>query len=240
MAAGGKSTGRRGALLAVITTVVGCGPQRPSAIAQAFPKKEVTIYVAVSARVADSDTGNVSAMVDALEEDLREDGYFVNIEGARLDERPPRPRLEIQVRASDSGDAELRGAGQLTSLLVPVAGIAFIGAGVGRMEVDAYVVDAKGASQYVGHFRGSSSSSSIDPTASIHGGLSVGHAIAGASFARGEAVTRADAPDVATRCLRAPVRRQNRRGGPARSSRSHPSHARRRSSRHPRRHRPGR
>jgi hypothetical protein len=162
-------------LLGLMLGIEACRPSKSAVMARYFPK-EVTIYVAISARVAQTDTGNVSAMVDALEADLRERGHLVNIEGARLDEQPPLPRLEIQVRSSDSGDAELRGAGQLTQLLMPVTGVALIGAGGGSMDVDAYLVDSSNVAEYVGHF--SAGSFGAVTEVEVAAGERVGHSIA--------------------------------------------------------------
>jgi hypothetical protein len=162
-------------LLAALLGLGACKPQRSAAMAEYFPG-EVTVYVAVSTRVAQTDSGNVAAMVDTLEADLREAGNLVGIVGARLDERPPLPRLEIQVRDSDSGDSQLRGAGQLTQLLMPVTGVALVGAGGGTMVADVYIVDTRNVAHYVGHF--SSGSFGAVTEVEIAAGERVGHAIA--------------------------------------------------------------
>lgn len=132
------------------------------------------MYVAVSDRVAKTDSGNVAAMVDALETDLREHGRLVTIEAARLDEKPPVPRLELQVWDSDSGDAGMRGAGHLTGLLTPV-GTALVVGGGGSMLVHAYVVNANGA-RYLGRF--SSGSFGAVTEVEVAAGERTGHAIA--------------------------------------------------------------
>ncbi|HVY26620.1 MAG TPA: hypothetical protein VHB79_08695 [Polyangiaceae bacterium] len=149
--------------------------QPGSPLARLFPH-EVTLYVAVGARAAASDSGNVSAMVDALEEDLKKAGRVVDIVGARLGEQPPLPRLEIQVSDSDSGSATLRGAGNLSQLLMPVTGVALVGAGGGHMVVDAWAVTADNVAQYEGHYSaGSFGANGAD--AAIAAGERVGHSI---------------------------------------------------------------
>ena len=161
---------------ATIGVTMGCGGvQRGSALAIDFPR-EVTVYVAVSQRVAKTDSGNVAAMVDALEADLRANGRFVTIVAARFDEAPPVPRVEIQVRASNSGDDALRGAGKLSQLLMPVAGIALVGAGDGSMEVDAYVVTSDNRARLLGHY--SSSAFGAISEESVAAGDRVGHSLA--------------------------------------------------------------
>jgi hypothetical protein len=148
------NVGRRQLLLGL--GLVGCVPRAGarSVLGRYFPQK-VTVYVAVSSRVAKSDTGNIAAMIDVLEQELREQQRLVEVVGARLDEAPPEPRLELQVRDSDSGDAELRGAGQLTQLLMPVTGVALVGVGGGEMTVDAYVVTSH-EQLHVGRFESGS------------------------------------------------------------------------------------
>lgn len=146
--------GRRQLLLGV--GLVGCVPRANarSVLGRYFPEK-VTVYVAVSSRVARTDTGNIAAMIDVLEQELREQRRLVEIVAARLDETPPKPRLELQIRDSDSGDAQLRGAGQLTQLLTPVTGTAMVGAGGGSMTVDSYVV-TKHEQLHLGRFESGS------------------------------------------------------------------------------------
>jgi hypothetical protein len=138
---------------------------------------EVTLYVAVSDAVADADTGVVLALVDALETDLREEGYQVTVLAARPDERPPRPRLEVQVVASDGGDETLRGAGQfggLFGLTGSAVGIAAMVSGASDIEVEYYVVSANGGKPTV---QGQLSAGSIGDDAA-DAGKSAGHAIA--------------------------------------------------------------
>jgi hypothetical protein len=74
----------------------------------------IYLYVAVSDEVARTDDqGAVSALVEAIEADLRAAGYQVQLVAARDDEPPPLPRIEIHVISSDTGDREMRGAGNL-------------------------------------------------------------------------------------------------------------------------------
>jgi hypothetical protein len=96
-------------------------------------------------------------MVDAIEADLRESGHSVSIVGARNDERPPLPRVELQVRTSNPADTEAMAGAQLISMAgVPVgAGAVAIGAG-GSIEIDAFVVPRQGAPRYLGRFASSS------------------------------------------------------------------------------------
>lgn len=163
---------------AVIGLTMGCGGvRRGSVLAVDFPR-EVTVYVALSRRVARTDSGNVAAMVDALEADLRADGRFVNIVAARLDEAPPVPRVEIQVRDSSAGDAGLRGAGKLSGLLMPLAGVALVGAGDGSMRVDAYVVTSDNRARLLGRF--SSSGFGATSEESVAAGDRLGHSLASA------------------------------------------------------------
>lgn len=167
--------GTKYALLGLALTICGCTRVQPrSPLALLFPH-EVTLYVAVGPRAAESDSGNVSAMVDALEEDLKKVGRVVNIVGARLGDPPPLPRLEIQVSDSDSGNRTLRGAGQLTQLLTPV-GTALVAAGGGSMVVDVWSVTADNIAEYEGHYSaGSFGAGGQD--AAIAAGERVGHSI---------------------------------------------------------------
>ncbi len=114
--------------------------------------QQVTVYVAISDRVARTDSGNVSAMVDAIEADLREAGHFVNIVAARNDEAAPVPRVELQVRTSDPADTEAMAGAQLVSMTTPLAVVA-LGAS-GTMDVDAFIVsNAQSPVTYVGRVR---------------------------------------------------------------------------------------
>jgi hypothetical protein len=112
--------------------------------------QQVTVYVAISDRVAKTDSGNVSAMVDAIDADLREAGHFVNIVAARNDEAAPVPRVELQVRTSDPADTEAMAGAQLVSMATPLAVVA-LGAS-GAMDVDAFIVS--NAQSPARHLRG--------------------------------------------------------------------------------------
>lgn len=101
---------------------------------------EVALYVAVSDAVAKSDTGNVAAMVEAIEAELHEAGHVVTTIAARSDEAPPERRLEVQVLESSSGDATVRGAGRMTEHVAGVVGTAIVAVSGGNIVVDAYVV----------------------------------------------------------------------------------------------------
>ncbi len=167
----GGLTRRSGLWLGVLLMLssVACRPARSSLF-----QREVTIYVAITPEVAESDTGNVAAMVDALEADLREAGYAVTIVGARSDEKPPVPRVEIQVMSSDSGNAKARGAGQL---LGGAVGTAIAIANGGSMLVDTYWVPGGTApARYLSRYGGSSFGSSSE--AEVAAGNRVGHSIA--------------------------------------------------------------
>jgi hypothetical protein len=156
---------------------VACHPQR----ARHPLPREVTVYIAVSDQVAKTDSGNVAAMVDAIEADLREGGHFVSIVAARSDERAPLPRVELQVRTSDPADTELLAGAQLVSMAaVPVGvGVIAIGAG-GSIEVDAFIVSkAGGAPTYLGRFAsGSFLGSALGQDETNLAGERAGHDIA--------------------------------------------------------------
>jgi hypothetical protein len=171
----GSDWTRLGGALALALSMVSCQQQRPPLLSVFGSGADVTVYVAVSARAAQQDTGNVAAMVDTLESDLREVGRSVAIVAARLDERPPLPRIEVQVRSSASGDAQLRGAGQLSQLMSPVTGAALYGAGTGSMTADVYVVRRANEPTYLGRFS-SSSFGAMSDTA-VAAGERVGHQI---------------------------------------------------------------
>ena len=114
--------------------------------------QQLTLYVAISDQVAKTDNGNVSAMVDALEADLREAGHFVDVVAARNDEAAPVPRIELQVRTSDPADMEALGGAQLVSMTTPLA-VVPLGAS-GSMDVDAFIVSsAQAPATYLGRVR---------------------------------------------------------------------------------------
>lgn len=157
---------------------LGCGPKRPAE--PALLAREVTVYVAVTDQVAKSDTGNVAAMVDAIETDLREEQHAVTIVAARRNEAPPPVRLEVQVLSSSSGDASVRGAGQLAGFFNGVIGP--VGSAVaiserGKVLVDAYVVRGAGRpTVYLGRIESSSLFAMSEE--SIAAGERMGHFIA--------------------------------------------------------------
>ncbi|HET9953657.1 MAG TPA: hypothetical protein VFQ61_04100 [Polyangiaceae bacterium] len=110
--------------------------------------QRLTIYLAVNERVARTDDGGIiAAMVEALEDDLREEGYAVQVLGARLGEKPPVPRIELQVTDTTPENGKLRGAGELVGIVggsvVTAGGLAGGGMVVGasgRVVVECYVV----------------------------------------------------------------------------------------------------
>jgi hypothetical protein len=140
--------GRRALLLGAASCLFGCGLRKDSVLAREFPH-EVTLYVAISDKVAKNDSGNVAAMIDVLEQELRAEGRLVTVIAAHDDEKPPLPRIELQVRESDGGDARMRGAGHLMNSPV---GTALVAAGGGAMLVDAFVVTAAGQGRHLGRF----------------------------------------------------------------------------------------
>jgi hypothetical protein len=153
----------------LMCSAFGCRPAHSSLF-----QREVTIYVAITPAVAKSDTGNVAAMVDAVEAQLREAGYMPTIVAARADEKPPVPRVEIQVMTSDSGDAQMRGAG---NLMGGVVGATIAIANGGSMLVDAYWVPGGTApARYLRRYRGSSFGAVSEEA--VAAGDSVGHSIA--------------------------------------------------------------
>lgn len=158
--------------LVLPSALAACGPRKPAVVAM-FPG-EVTLYVAVSNQVAKNDHGNVAAMVDAIDSDLHDDGRVTTIVGARLDEKPPVPRIELQVMSSSGANLEVRGAGNLGLLLGPV-GTAFAG-GMGDILVDAYAVQVDGRSAYLGRYSANSFGALGDET--VAAGERVGHRIA--------------------------------------------------------------
>jgi hypothetical protein len=171
-------------LVVALGFVFACGPQRPPKTP--LVPHDVTVYIAMSDAAAETDTGNVAAMVEALEAKLTKEGYVVTIVAARRDERPPVPRLELQVLSSDSGDATARGAGNLVGLFGAaglVGSAAAVGGGVvasselGTMLVDAYVV--RGGDEpaiYLGRI--STKAQAGGAEAAIDAGRGAGNAIA--------------------------------------------------------------
>jgi hypothetical protein len=115
----------------------------------------VVVYVAISPQVASvDDGGNVAALVDGLERELVARGKQVTVVAAQLDERPPVPRVELQFQIVDKGDMELRGAGQLTSLLgAPVGFGAITPTDSSDVLVDIYAVPESGPVTFTGRLR---------------------------------------------------------------------------------------
>ena len=144
--------------------------------------QQVTLYVAVSDQVAKTDTGNVAAMVDALEADLREAGHFVHVVPARNDEAAPLPRIELQVRTSDPTDMEALGGAQLISMTTPLA-VLPIGAS-GSMDVDAFIVsDGRSPATYLGRVQTSSLfGATLGQDETTLAGERAGHSIASKLF----------------------------------------------------------
>ena len=158
----------------MVTALLGCHPGPRAPEPAPLLGREVTVYVAVTNAVAKNDTGNVAAMVDAIESDRREEGRSVTIVAARPDERPPGPRLEVQVLDSDSGDATRRGAGDLAgffsggSMLAGVGSTAIRSSGSGKIVVDAYVVRGPGLPVvYLGRVKATSAYAISDEAISI-------------------------------------------------------------------------
>jgi hypothetical protein len=141
---------------------------------------DVVVYVAVSPLVADNDDGgNVAALVDGLERELRARGKRVTVVPARLDERPPLPRVELQFQVTDAGDPELLGAGQLLNLIGTPAGI-----GVGtfgtrsEVAVDIYAVAPTGAVTFTGRLK------------ATNWGSTTGHDSVAAAESAGESIAK--------------------------------------------------
>lgn len=170
--------------LAACSLLLGCPPRRP--VGAPFFGHDVQLYVALTELAAKTDSGNVAAMVDAIEADFHEQGYAVTIVGARRGEPPPPVRLEVQVMSSASGDATVRGAGYLVGGFV---GSAIALSEKGSMVVDAYVV--RGGAWpplYLGRFK--ANSLFVTTEESIASGQRTGHAVASAAL-RGDLPARA-------------------------------------------------
>lgn len=135
---------RRHAVLGLalsLSALLGCAPQRPG---RAPLPKKIPLYVAISPAVENADDGGlIAALVESLERDLREDGYEVALLVARPDEKPPVPRIELQVLEASGGNRQLRGAGNLSGVFVPVVGLATTLGGAGKVVVDCYVVQGE-------------------------------------------------------------------------------------------------
>lgn len=159
---------------AIVQLVAGCAPPRPPLLA--LPR-EVTLNIAVSDQVAKTDNGNVAAMVEVIEADLKDAGYFTQLVTAHPAEAPPLPRVEIQVRTASSADRERMGSAQLVSWAVtPVGGVLAIGAN-GSIMVDTFFVAEGRKPTYVGRTE-SSSIMAMTEDAQTAAGERAGHAIA--------------------------------------------------------------
>jgi len=134
----------------------------------------VPVYIEASDSAAKTDSGNMAAMLDAIESDLREESRSVEIVVARAGERAPVPRLELRILASDSGDQEMRKAGHVVPGII---GSAASIASSGSMVVEAFIVLGGGQERrYLGRFE-SSSLGALSEEA-VAAGESNGHAIA--------------------------------------------------------------
>lgn len=152
-------------LLVFGTALAGCGAPwhvRDRSSDHRVPKR-VTLYVAMSPAVAESDSGLAAAVVDALATELHRRGYEVSTEVAQPGEKPPVPRVELQIVDSKGGNTTMRGAGQFAGVFgLPGAAV---GAGTGiagasSITVDCYVVADRGNTT----FRGRLSAMSIGNT----------------------------------------------------------------------------
>jgi len=168
--------------LALGTALSGCGAAwlvEEKAEHHELPRR-VTLYVAMSPAVVEADSGLAAAVVDALSTRLTQRGYEVPIAVARLGEKPPVPRLELQIVDSAGGDTVMRGAGQFGGILGVPGSAAGVGAGIAGasyITVDCYVVSAAGVTT----FRGRVSASTFGNTTghdAIEAGETVGLSIA--------------------------------------------------------------
>ena len=143
--------------------------------------QKLSIYVAVSPQVAAADDGgNVLALVDALEAQLRASGREVSVVAARLDEPAPVPRVELQFQSTAAGNPQMRGAGQLVGVLgVPgaVAGTAMVVGGRSGVVVDVYAVPVDGPPTFTGRVSGSTLGNASD-VGNVAGAQSAGESIA--------------------------------------------------------------
>ena len=163
------------AVLAVVLAACGAGwSGKVKSDDHELPKK-ITIYVAMSPAVANNDSGLAAAVVDALSTDLIKRGYEAPIEVAAPGDKPPVPRLELQIVESEGGNTEMRGAGQF--LGVPGTEIA----GASSISVDCYVVAANGKTTFKGRVNGGTFGNTTGYDAVVAGeqvGLSIASAVA--------------------------------------------------------------
>lgn len=156
------------AMLVVIQFLAACAPRRPPR----FPlPQQVTLYLAVSDQAAQSDNGNVASMIEALEADLKDAGYLVQLVTAHPSEPPPVPRVEIQVRNAKAADQQRLGTAQLIG-----GPLLTIGAN-GSLLVDTFVVAQGKPPAYAGRTE-SSSIMAMTEDAQTAAGERAGHAIA--------------------------------------------------------------
>jgi hypothetical protein len=140
---------RRELLLAALLGFVGC---RPPVARYPLPPV-INLYVVVSAQVAREDSGNVSALVETLEAEMRDAGHQVNIVPARDDEGPPAARVELRVLTSEAADQELMAGAQLGNIVGAPAGVGVFAHGGGGIVVDAYFVPGnRQRASYLGRF----------------------------------------------------------------------------------------
>jgi hypothetical protein len=142
--------------------------------------QDIIVYVAVSPLVANiDDGGNVAAVIDGLERELKERGRTVSIVGARLDEPAPVPRVELQFQLADAGHPGMRGAGQLANLIGTPAGVSVVTIGdSSEVLVDVYAVPAAGGVTFSGRIRAS------------NWGSTTGHDTVAASESAGRAIAQ--------------------------------------------------
>jgi hypothetical protein len=115
-----------------------------------------------------------------LDDELRERGFHPTIVVARHDEKPPLPRIEVQVLSADWGNRGMRGAGNLAAMAVPPATVVAI-AGGGSMLVDCYVVQADSQVTYSGRFKAGtfgSDGAGYDTVHAEHAGRSIAVSVA--------------------------------------------------------------
>ena len=170
-----RVSGRLLALLVLSATLAACGASwrnRKKSDDHSLAKK-ITIHVVMSPTVANNDSGLAAAVVDALSTDLLKRGYEAPIEVAEPGQKPPVPRIELQMVESTAGSPEMRGAGQFAG--VPGTEIA----GASSITVDCYVVAANGKTTFQGRVSGVTLGNTTGYDA-VEAGESVGLSIASA------------------------------------------------------------